>query len=199
MGTSLPELTIVIPTRTYETANYTLESLKLSSYQDFKTIVVSDEGKGANYARNKGFLQVDTEFVLFSDNDIQWTINGLKYLVDTLKAHPECSYSYGLYRIADIIQCHEQFDPDTLKHHNYISTMSLIRSKDFPGFDESLKRFQDWDLWLNLLVNHNKIGVNCNKLIFDTPVRDGITKNAELTEQQATKILKEKYNLWTFL
>lgn len=193
----LPELTIVIPTRTYENANYTLESLKLSSYQNFKVIVVSDEGKGAPYARNKGFLQVDTEFVLFSDNDIQWTINGIKSMIDCLKANPEIAYSYGTNRIGDYTQSTEEFDPELLKKHNYISTMSVIRAKDFPGFDESLRRFQDWDVWLNLLINHNKVGKHCGKVIFHTPIRAGITQDRELTELEAAAIIKAKYNLNT--
>lgn len=197
MGTSIPELTIVIPHREWETAEYTLNSLKISSYQDFKTVVVPDQGKGACWARNEGFKQVDTEFVLFSDNDIQWTVNGIKHMVDTLKEHPEASYCYGIYRIAQFIQCHEDFDPELLTRHNYISTMSVIRSKDFPGFDETLKRFQDWDLWLNLLLNHKKVGVNCNKLIFETPVKAGITQDPELNEIEATKIIKDKYKLNT--
>lgn len=192
----MPELTIVIPHRTYENANYTLDSLKYSSYQDFKVVVVSDEGKGAPYARNKGFKQVDTEFVLFSDNDIQWTINGIKHMMDCLKAHPECTYCYGINRVGPYTQCQEEFDPELLKKHNYISTMTVIRSKDFPGFDESLIRFQDWDVWLNLLLNHNKIGINCNKLIFSTPIRDGITKEG-LSEGEAEKVIKQKYNLNT--
>lgn len=193
-----PELTIIIPYRKWESPDYTLESLKQSSYRGFKVVTVCDvDGKGAPWARNEGFKQVDTEFVLFSDNDIDWTINGLKHLMDCLKAHPEASYSYGICRIGDMTQCQEQFDPELLKRHNYISTMSVIRSKDFPGFDEGLKRFQDWDVWLNLLINHGKVGVNCNKVIFSTPVRPGITQDAELTQEEAAAVIKKKYGLNT--
>lgn len=191
---TLPELTIVIPHRHYENADYTLESLKLSSYQDFKTVVVSDEGKGAGFARNKGFLQVDTEFVLFSDNDIQWTINGIKHMMDCLKEHPECSYCYGTYRLGEFVWCSEQFDADLLRYQPYISTMSVIRTKDFPGFDEKIRRFQDWDLWLTML-EQGKIGINCNKLIFETPVKPGITQDPEYSQAQACKVIREKHKL----
>jgi hypothetical protein len=33
----------------------------------------------------------------------------------------------------------------------YIHTTSLIRRDHFVGFDPSLKRFQDWDLWLTMM------------------------------------------------
>jgi hypothetical protein len=163
-------------------------------------IVVKDEGKGASYARNKGVQLLKEknglgEYLICSDNDIQWTINGIKHMVDTLKEHPEASYAYGSYRIEHLIQCTEEFDPDILKRHNYISTMSVIRSKDFPGFDESLKRLQDWDLWLNLLINHGKTGINCGKLTFHTPYRPGITSDSEISELDAVKVIKKKYHL----
>lgn len=197
MGNGISELTIIIPHRMHESADYTLEALKQSSYQDFKVVVVPDQGKGAPWARNEGFKQCDTEFALFSDNDIQWTINGIQTLVDTLKAHPEASYCYGIYKIEHYTVSYEDFDPELLKRHNYISTMSVIRSKDFPGFDESIKRLQDWDLWLNLLINHNKIGVNCGKVVFHTPVREGITKDNSFSELDAVKVVKDKYKLRT--
>jgi len=194
----MPELTIIIPYRKWENPDYTLDSLKQSSYRDFKVVTVCDvEGKGAPWVRNEGFKQCDTEFVLFSDNDIQWTINGIKHLVDALKSHPECSYAYGSYRIGPFLQCFEDFDPELLKRHNYISTMSVIRSKDFMGFDESLPRFQDWDLWLNLLINHKKTGVQCGKLIFETPVKDGMTQNQVPSNEDMSAIIKKKYGLNT--
>ncbi len=33
----------------------------------------------------------------------------------------------------------------------YIHTTALIRREHFPGFDEKIKKFQDWDLWLTML------------------------------------------------
>jgi hypothetical protein len=31
----------------------------------------------------------------------------------------------------------------------------MIRRRKFNGFDEKVKRFQDWDAWLTLLINGN--------------------------------------------
>ena len=52
----------------------------------------------------------------------------------------------------------------------YIMTTSLIRAKDFPGFDESLKKFQDWDLWLTML-EQNKTGVWVPEILFSVAPR----------------------------
>jgi hypothetical protein len=47
----------------------------------------------------------------------------------------------------------------------YIHTSSLIRRADFPGFDETLKKFQDWDLWLSIAESGGK-GVWIDKMLF---------------------------------
>lgn len=169
-----PEITVVIPHREIEDCKVTLDSLAEQTFKDFHTIEVSDQGKGANWARNEGFKSVNTEFVLFSDNDIDWKSHALETLLRVLKQTPKASYSYGRYRINDQIWCHQAWDPHMLRQENYISTMSLIRTKDFPGFDENIKRLQDWDLWLTML-EQGKRGVYCEDLIFETKERPGIT------------------------
>lgn len=173
----LPEITIIIPHRETEGCKITLDSLAEQTFQDFWTITMPDKGKGANWARNEGFKYVNTEFVLFSDNDIEWKSHALETLLRVLKMTPKASYSYGRYRINDQIWSHQAWDPYMLRAENYISTMSLIRTKDFPGFDENIRRLQDWDLWLTML-GQGKRGVYCEDLIFETKERPGITHDA---------------------
>lgn len=179
-----------------EDANFTLESLELQTFKDFKTVVVPDQGKGAPWARNEGFKQCDTEFVLFSDNDINWKDMALEIMMETLRHFPRSSYAYGRFKVDDVIWGHQMFDPVKLLTENYISTMSIIRSDDFRlsgGFDESLKGFQDWDLWLNLLINHGKRGAYCNSLIFTTEPRNGISANRDNLE--CGRVINDKYKL----
>lgn len=194
MEGNIPEITIVIPCRESETAETTLDSLSRQTFKNFETVVVKDQGKGANWARNEGFKSVKSEFVLFSDSDIRWNEYALEMLLYTLKRNPKASYSYGRYEMGGFIIGHHNFDPARLFVGNYISTMSLVRSKDFPGFDENIKRFQDWDLWLTML-KQGKRGVYCNDLIFSTKVRDGISLNGELTTEEAAKIINDKHGL----
>lgn len=160
---------------------------------ELNKIVICDEGKGANWARNKGFEQVSTEYVLFSDNDIKWRQNAVYDLLEALEDDPKASYSFGAYFLGDEIRCNQHFDSELLKRANFASTMSLIRTKDFPGFDESLRRFQDWDLWLTM-AEQGKYGVHCGEIIFDTPVRDGITRNGP-DLKESWEILRAKHNL----
>ena len=190
------KITIIIPHRMDEDSHITCDSLKLQTYQDFKIVIVPDQGKGANWARNEGFKQCDTEFVLFSDNDINWKENALEVMMETLRHFQRASYVYGRFKVDENIWGHQMFNPIMLLTANYISTMSLLRSEDFRlcgGFDEEIKGFQDWDLWLNLLINHGKRGVYCNELIFTTEARKGISHYRDNLECGRT--INDKYNL----
>lgn len=191
------KITVVIPIRKGGNAKITKDSLAKQTIEGMKIIEVRDtQGKGANWARNKGFEKVDTEYVLFSDDDIEWEPDALEKLLEPLEKVKPVSYSYGSYEMDGKIQCDKEFNPATLQDTNFISTMSLIRTKDFPGFDESIKRLQDWDLWLTMLLQHQNYGVYIGKKIFTTKKRDGITEGKDAQPYaEAVEIIKKKHNL----
>ncbi len=122
-----------------------------------------------------------------------------------LEKNPNASYSYtGYYGIVVDNSNHPirenfriptiPFNEIKLKSANYISTMSLIRREAFPMFDENLKRFQDWDLWLTMLKNGKK-GVSVPDLEFFAYYLDeGITSNTN-NEQEAILAIIRKHNL----
>lgn len=199
MDKNIPKLTVVIPHRMTENADVTINSLAKGTFQDYKIVVVPDQGKGAQWARNEGFKQVDTELVLFSDNDIQWQTEALQTLVGVLERTPKASYSYGRYLLGKDLWSHEAWNPQLLKQHNYISTMSVIRTADLrllgdKPWDEKIHRLQDWDLFLNLLINHNKRGVYVEDLIFTTPLKEGISHGGQ-NYLDSILIVKKKYDL----
>jgi glycosyltransferase involved in cell wall biosynthesis len=193
MPQNQPSLTVVIPCRQPVDAAVTLRSLERQTFRDFEIITVVDvDGRGAPWARNTGFSQVKTEFVLFSDDDIDWEPDALETLLATLRAHPEASYAYGSYAMGDWIQCNREWNAGALRSGNYIPTMSLIRSVDFPGFDENIKRLQDWDLWLTMF-EQGKTGVYCGKLTFRTKRRDGITYGKNISWEEAVRAVRKKH------
>lgn len=139
--------------------------------------LINQKNAGAPSARNRGFQNSLGEYVIFWDADTIAKPNMLKKMAHILERYPECSYVYSRFRFGfKKMKCHK-FDSALLKHINYIDTTSLMRREDFPGFDESLKRFQDWDLWLTLLEK-NKIGIFIPRVLFKKVVsgREGISK-----------------------
>jgi glycosyltransferase involved in cell wall biosynthesis len=187
-------ITVVIPCRESENPYTTLRSLAKQTLQPTVIVIVYDEGKGANWARNRGFSMVQTPFVLFSDNDIDWQPDALENLYHTLQAHSQASYAYGWYLMDGLCHSNVVFGADRLRANNYISTMSMIRSIDFPGFDESLQRLQDWDLWLTML-GQGKTGAHCSKHIFTTKRRAGITHGGGISWEDARDIVARKHGL----
>ena len=166
-------VSIIVPTHNRpESLKRTLDSILVQSYKSFEIIVVDDGSEldiskairgypvrkivrqkhsGANIARNRGFAQSNGEFVLFCDDDVELNPLFLEKMVQAMKANPEKAYAYCGFDVDGKIIGMEPFDPEKLKKHNYIDTVSLIVRSKFPGFDPKIKRLQDWDLWLTML------------------------------------------------
>jgi len=151
----------------------------LNKYPAVKNLVkkvIDQPNLGAAAARNRGFKEATGEYVIFVDADTFCYPNMLPEMLEKLKSHPEVSYAYSQFRFGWKKMKSRQFSTEALRKNNYIDTTSLIRTKDFPGFDESLKRFQDWDLWLTML-KHGKAGIFVSKILYKKVVglRRGIS------------------------
>jgi glycosyltransferase involved in cell wall biosynthesis len=195
----MAKITVVIPHRTGSDCRLTLKSLGEQTFKDFVIVKVEDvDKKGANWARNEGFKQVKTPYVLFSDDDIYWEVDALESMLDTLE-HSNASFCYGDYNLVlpFSVVPHKagEFSKERLIDFNFASTMSLIKTEDFPGFDETIERFQDWELWLNMVLIHNKTGIYCPKLLFNTPYRPGITFGDEMSVNNRINIIRNKYKI----
>ncbi len=136
--------------------------------------IIHQENRGAATARNRGYKESTGEYVIFWDADTIAKPKMLERFKRQLDERPEASYAYSQFKFAWKKMKGQIFNPDDLKRYNYIDTTSLIRREalnDVAGpFDESLKRFQDWDLWLVLLEQH-KIGTFVPEVFFKKIVR----------------------------
>ena len=173
----------------------TLESLVEQTYQDFEVIIVNDGSKdnldgvlesflnktkspntffiihqtnqGAPAARNNGWRKSRGEYLFFCDADAVLIPQALAMMLSELSAQPEASYVYSSFRWGNKLFKLGPFDATKLQQAPYIHTMSLIRRSDFPetGWDESIKKLQDWDLWLTML-EQGHVGLWINKILF---------------------------------
>lgn len=185
-------LTVIIPNKDGQTPEVTINSLYKQTFKSFDIIIVNDFDGNANTARNKGFENVKTKYVLFSDNDIEWEPTALQDMYECLEMDPTVSFAYGSHKVGEKTDTDIRWNPTKLLQRNYISTMSMVRTADHPKFDESIPRLQDWDVWLTMLENGKK-GRYIEKQTFTTKVREGITKGNTISYQQAKKIVKEKH------
>lgn len=220
-----------------QTIKDTLISLEKQSFQDFEVIIVNDgstdnserivaeflkksggkrsyfvfnqKNKGAPAARNRGFEKSRGEFLLFCDADAVLVPEALEIMMTELLKSPEASYVYSSFNWGKKLFKLEEFSPERLRKSPYIHSMSLIRRVDFPssGWDESIRKFQDWDLWLTMLAE-DKIGKWIPRVLFT--VKPGGTISSWLPAfaykllpflktvknyKQAMFIIKEKHNL----
>jgi glycosyltransferase involved in cell wall biosynthesis len=114
-------------------------------------IIEHQENKGAPAARNKGFGLATGQFIIFWDADVVAEKDMLKKMHNVLTIHPEVDYVYSNFYFGDKEMPGMKFNTDKLRENNYIHSTSLIRREAIIVWDESLKRFQDWDLWLSML------------------------------------------------
>lgn len=168
-----------------------LESIFNQTYQDFEVILVDDgstdclayklriaeccwpkrvkvvhqKNQGAPSARNHGARLAKGEYLLFCDADICVLPDMFKKLLQALQHNPKASYAYSSFKFGWKAFKLWPFSAHRLKRMPYIHTSALIRTRDFTGFDESLKKFQDWDLWLTML-EHEHTGVWVDQILF---------------------------------
>ena len=127
----------------------TLDILK--QFRDQITII-TQENQGASSARNRGAREATAPFLIFWDADLEARPVMLERMHHELRQHPGCSYAYSSFRFGFKTFKLFAFSAGKLRRMPCIHTTSLLRREHFPGFDERLKKFQDWDLWLTMLT-----------------------------------------------
>lgn len=130
-----------------------------------KVQLFRQKNAGAPAARNAGFAKSRGEYVIFWDADVIAEPKCLRALYEGLQRNPGASYAYCDFKFGHKKMTAGEFSPQELREGNYITTTSLIRRADFPGFDVTLKRFQDWDLWLTMLAQ-KKVGTYVPECLF---------------------------------
>lgn len=187
------KISIIIPTwNSARTLGACLESLFAQTYRDFEIIIVDDgstddtrtilapyenriklivqENQGSSPARNRGWREAKGDDLLFLDSDIILRPDTLEILLRALDGHPDASYAYASFRWGKKLFRLWPFDAAKLRRMPYIHTAALVRAKDFPGFDEEIKRLQDWDVWLTMLEQGKK-GIWVSEVLFSVEPR----------------------------
>lgn len=132
----------------------------------------SQTHSGAPAARNLGFQKSSGEFVIFWDADLEADKLFLEKLLKALQTNPAAAYAYSSFYFGWKKFPGQKFEASSLKQVNFIPMSSLIRRQAFCGFDETLGKFQDWDLWLTL-SEQGKEGIWVPEFLFKARVRRG--------------------------
>lgn len=220
-----------------KTLNKTLESIAAQTYKNIEVIIINDgstdntekvferfvtknnlnntylfvnqENQGAPSARNHGARKARGDFLFFCDADAILKKDALEKMLQALSENTQASYVYSSFYWGKKIFKLWPFDAERLKKMPYIHTMALIRREKFPenGWDESIKKLQDWDLWLTMLEQGN-VGYFVDEVLFKVIPVGGISSwlpsfaykflpwlRDVKKYNEALKIVKQKHNL----
>ncbi len=188
-------ISVIVPVyNTPDELKLTLKSLVNQSERDFEIIVVDDgsiepidsvisnfqfpilnfriKHGGAPKARNYGFSKSHGEYVLFCDADMILDRECLAKMRKALDENPAVDFVYSDFKYGWKKFKFWEFDAEKLKQINYINTCSMVRRDKVVRWDESLKRFQDWDFWLRVVKNGGR-GKYINQVLFQAKVKRG--------------------------
>lgn len=168
-------ISVIIPFYNHEEAlKQSLQTLAAQTEKDIELIIVDDgsavplskdmvasvyphpftlirqENKGAPAARNTGFRASKGEYVIFWDADLLAKPTMLETMKRTLIEHADVSFVYGDHYFGRTLMKGKPWSLHELSDQNYIHSSNLIRRSAVVFWDETLKRFQDWDFYLML-------------------------------------------------
>ncbi len=171
-----------------------------------KIVYIFQQNKGLAASRNAGIKIAKGEFIAFLDADDAFLPEKVAEQVHALEAHPDFGVCYS-----DLIHMSEE-EPRTFYHHTYqypsgdvfgellkrqfINPLTVMARREifekYGVFDESLRRSEDWDLWLRLA----RAGVKF--LYLDKPLAHyRVRKDGNLSSLASEPEMKEK-NLFLF-
>lgn len=130
-------------------------------------VIAHKKNMGAPTARNTGFKEARGEYLFFCDSDAVLYPDFFDLHLSILKNNPLACYSYSNFYWGKKLFISGKFDEERLRREPFIHTMALVKKNCFPffGWDESIKKFQDWDLWLSMLEEGKK-GIWIDKILF---------------------------------
>ena len=125
--------------------------------------LIRQENRGLAAARNAGLRALDADFILFLDADDRLEPHALEMALRCFARVPECGFVYGGHRYidGDGRSLGERFEPpgdvpyEHLLRRNFIAMHGTVmysraRLMAAGGFDESLRRCEDYDVYLRM-------------------------------------------------
>jgi len=195
---------IIVDDGSTDDSKKVLEALK-KKYPKLRVIYLG-KNKGACEARNIGAEEATGKYLSFLPADAKLYPGVARIWVEELEKHPEYDFLYGGYKFTDenyheaFSYMADDFDPYFLKITNYIDGSFPLKKSLFDkmgGWDTQIKSLQDWDLWLNAVINHNAKGLFRKEVFFETtlPHAGGLSDDSHRNWLARTTQIKKKYNI----
>lgn len=116
--------------------------------------------------KNEGIKEAQADWVCYLDDDNAYRRDHIQALWKAKENEPTYDVYYGDRMLVDERTGHKgkaipgvrsEFNIGKMAHYNYIDTSDVLAKKSsmmaVGGWDESLKRFGDWNLWTRMIKN----------------------------------------------
>lgn len=139
-----------------------LETLQKQHHPKLK-VLLHDTNLGVTKNHTRGLLECTGELIAFLDGDDLFLPEKVEKQVAFMQARPDCTICYhnvdvfdsatgkSMYLWSDRIGARQGTIKDLIRFGNYLPAVSvMVRKKDLPpaGYDERIKVYSDWLLWL---------------------------------------------------
>ncbi|MDY7012473.1 MAG: glycosyltransferase [Cyanobacteriota bacterium] len=179
----------------------------LEKIRDPRLQIFSYPNVGLAESRNRGIARAQGEFIAFLDADDLWTADKLESQWQALKNTPDAAVAYSLTNYIDESSQfvkegqHKVVNGNVLEElliNNFIENGSnpLICKQAFERvgeFESSLKKGEDWDMWLRLAREFHFVAVPAVQVLYrisdssmSTDVRD--------QERQCLKVIDRAFS-----
>lgn len=198
--TPLPVTVIVphIPTRDEFLSKHCVPAILRNRPQE---IIILEGPERPAVKRNRGIAKAASEYIYCCDDDVVVKDGTLKSLLSALESHPDAAFAYGNYENfvspgiyfpgEEGIRKPYPWNLERLKKGNFISTMSMIRKRLFPGFDETLPSLEDWEAWIHIGMR-GSYGVYVDQLLHESHHFDK-TISGTVDPGESIKRVREKH------
>lgn len=158
-----------------------------------KITLIQQSNQGVSAARNAGIAKAKNEYIAFLDADDYWSENYLALAASVIAKEGNikmvgCYYTrnkevvVGTAATLDYHLIENYFEKQVFKNTLFTSSSSIIHRSFFennPGFNPTIKRGEDLDVWFRTVASGGKIAYINNPLVYysDEDIHQATNKN----------------------
>jgi glycosyltransferase involved in cell wall biosynthesis len=159
-------------------------------------VTLCGPGRNAGTARNVALDRITGDVVVYLDDDNRLHPMWLKAVAWAFTELPDTSVAYGARLVDDWTRVRnleglglpalhfERFDRATLEERNQVDMGAIAHRPSAVRFDESLRLYGDWDLFLQLTAEHDPLELPVVALFYRSRIDGRLSEDGDDEAEQ---------------